>query len=139
MAIHKKTRRWTRSFGLVMNGARRHSRGKVLPIPMSQARILDGKQLAGQIRAELAERISQGLSQGGNRPGLATILVGADPASQVYVRFKRRACEECGIANFHEELPGDISPQALLAAIQKLNDNSEVHGILLQLPPPQGA
>lgn len=105
---------------------------------MTSARLLDGKKLAAQVRKDLAQQISLGLAAGLARPGLATVLVGEDSASQVYVRSKRKACEECGIANFHEELPAKISPAALLEVIQALNENEGVHGILLQLPLPAG-
>ncbi|TAH38536.1 MAG: bifunctional methylenetetrahydrofolate dehydrogenase/methenyltetrahydrofolate cyclohydrolase FolD [Planctomycetota bacterium] len=102
------------------------------------ARILDGKALAARLRAELRTRIETGLAAGRPRPGLATVLVGDDPASHVYVRNKRKACEEVGIANVHHELAAATPPAALLALLRALNADPAVHGILLQLPLPAG-
>ena len=102
------------------------------------AQILDGKALASQVRKELKSRVSEGVQNGLPQPGLATLLVGDDPASHVYVKFKRRACEEVGFQNFHIELPSDTSQADLLDKIEELNQNSEVHGILVQLPLPKG-
>lgn len=104
----------------------------------STAQILDGKALAARVRAELKEQIAAGVAAGLARPGLATVIVGEDPASQVYVRNKRRACEEVGMANFHTELPADAGQAAVLAEVAALNANPEVHGILVQLPLPRG-
>ena len=104
----------------------------------TQAKILDGKLLSAQVRAQIAEQISAGLAAGKPRPGLATVLVGDDPASHVYVRNKRRACDETGMKNFHIELPADVGQAALLEEIHKLNNDPEVHGILVQLPLPKG-
>jgi methylenetetrahydrofolate dehydrogenase (NADP+)/methenyltetrahydrofolate cyclohydrolase len=102
------------------------------------ARIMDGKALAAQIRAELKQQISQACEQGQARPGLAVVLVGADPASAVYVRNKVKACEEAGIASFHYAYPADLSQAELLEKIAELNGDAAVHGILVQLPlPPQ--
>lgn len=102
------------------------------------ARILDGKALAREIRAELKVDIGAAVTQGRPRPGLATVLVGEDPASQVYVRNKRRACEEVGMANFHVELPADADQPTVLHHLSELNRNPDVHGILVQLPLPRG-
>jgi len=104
----------------------------------TQAQILDGKQLSAQVRAEIAEQITAGLAAGKPRPGLATVLVGDDPASHIYVRNKRRACDETGMKNFHIELPEGVGQAALLDQIHKLNQDNEVHGILVQLPLPKG-
>lgn len=104
----------------------------------SPAQILDGKALAARVRAELASEISAGLAAGKARPGLATVIVGADPASQVYVRNKRRACEEIGMANFHTEFPAEVGQAALIQEVERLNADPEVHGILVQLPLPKG-
>lgn len=101
------------------------------------ASILDGKALAAKTRAELKSAVDQSLSNGGPRPGLATVLVGDDPASHVYVKFKRRACEEVGFNNFHIELPSSTQQDELLEKISQLNENPEVHGILIQLPLPK--
>jgi methylenetetrahydrofolate dehydrogenase (NADP+) / methenyltetrahydrofolate cyclohydrolase len=104
----------------------------------TQAQILDGKQLSAQVRAQIGEQISAGLAAGKARPGLATVLVGDDPASHIYVRNKRRACDETGMKNFHIELPEGVGQAALLEQIHKLNQDDEVHGILVQLPLPKG-
>jgi methylenetetrahydrofolate dehydrogenase (NADP+) / methenyltetrahydrofolate cyclohydrolase len=96
------------------------------------ARIIDGKAVAARIRAEVAreiERIDV-------TPGLATVLVGDDPASAVYVRMKREDSAEVGIESFHHEPPGDVSQGELADLIASLNDDERVHGILLQLPLP---
>ncbi|HEX9794031.1 MAG TPA: bifunctional methylenetetrahydrofolate dehydrogenase/methenyltetrahydrofolate cyclohydrolase FolD [Planctomycetota bacterium] len=102
------------------------------------ARILDGKALAAQVRSDLRVTVAQGIAAGLPQPGLATVLVGEDPASHVYVRNKRRACEETGLANFHEALPAETSQALLLARIAALNADPRVHGILVQLPLPAG-
>ncbi len=100
------------------------------------ASILDGKALAARIREELRIRVAAGLDEGRPRPGLATVLVGEDPASQIYVRNKRRACEAAGFANHHLQFPGDSTQEDLLQRIAALNRDPEVHGILIQLPLP---
>ncbi|NQU49601.1 MAG: bifunctional methylenetetrahydrofolate dehydrogenase/methenyltetrahydrofolate cyclohydrolase, partial [Planctomycetes bacterium] len=102
------------------------------------AQILDGKQLSAQVRAQIGEQIQAGMAAGKARPGLATVLVGDDPASHIYVRNKRRACDETGMQNFHIELAEDVGQAALLQQIVELNQNPEVHGILVQLPLPKG-
>lgn len=102
------------------------------------ARILDGKALAARLRQELAQEVTAAVASGKPRPGLATIIVGEDPASQVYVRNKRRACEEVGFANFHVELAADAGQQAVLDEVDRFNAAPEVHGILVQLPLPKG-
>ena len=104
----------------------------------SSAQILDGKALAARVRQELRDQIDAGMAAGRARPGLATVIVGEDPASQVYVRNKRRACEEVGMANFHTEMPADAGQEALLAEVARLNAEEAVHGILVQLPLPRG-
>lgn len=102
------------------------------------ARILDGKQLAQQIRSELAEEIIEFIQNNGAVPCLAAVLVGDDPASEVYVRNKRKACEAVGIESQLHRLAADASQDDLLKLISKLNKDAEVHGILVQLPlPPQ--
>jgi len=101
------------------------------------AKRIDGKALATQIREELRARVVK-LSDRGRRPGLAVILVGEDPASQVYVKNKVKACLEVGIASFEHRLAGDTSEASLLALIDRLNADPAVSGILVQLPvPPQ--
>jgi len=100
------------------------------------ARILDGKSLASQVRAKV-KRDVETLSQRGIRPGLAVILAGDDPASRVYVRNKVRACEETGVRSQLFELPASVSEEALIDRVLSLDDDEEVHGILVQLPLPK--
>ncbi len=100
------------------------------------ARIIDGKGVAADIRRAVAERIRERTARGLPRPGLAVILVGDDPASRVYVRNKRNACREAGIASFEHDLPADTTQEALLALIDRLNADEAVDGILVQLPLP---
>jgi methylenetetrahydrofolate dehydrogenase (NADP+) / methenyltetrahydrofolate cyclohydrolase len=97
------------------------------------ARIIDGKAVAQRVRARVAEEVA-GL---GRKPGLATILVGDDPASAVYVRMKREDSAEVGIESFHHEPGSDVAPDELAALIRSLNEDQRVHGILLQLPLPE--
>ena len=101
------------------------------------AKIIDGKAIAQEIQAEVAKKIKARISEGLRAPGLATILVGQDPASHIYVRNKRRACDETGIKSFHHELAGDISQQTLLELIDTLNANKDIDGILVQSPLPK--
>ena len=101
------------------------------------ARILDGKALAGTVRAE-QKAMAADLAARGERPGLAAVLVGNDPASRVYIRNKVRACEETGLHSEVHELPASISEAALLERIHALNADPRVHGILVQLPLPAG-
>jgi len=100
------------------------------------ARLLDGKQTAAAIRAEVAAHIARRRHQGFPPPGLAAVLVGDNPASQVYVRNKHKACQEVGITSWVHQLPADISQAGLLDFLQQLNADSQVHGILVQLPLP---
>ncbi len=100
------------------------------------ARRLDGKQLAQTMQAEIAEETAK-LLHHGIRPGLAAVLVGDNPASQIYVRNKRRACDKAGIASFLHELPAGTSEAELLELIDRLNADPAVHGILVQLPLPK--
>jgi methylenetetrahydrofolate dehydrogenase (NADP+) / methenyltetrahydrofolate cyclohydrolase len=102
------------------------------------ATLLDGKALAQVIRRETADGVSALLQAGGIRPGLAAVLVGSDPGSQIYVRNKRKACEEVGIASWLHELPASTTQTELLDLLAHLNTDPRVHGILVQLPlPPQ--
>lgn len=102
------------------------------------ARLIDGKQLAAELKARVREAIATRISAGGSRPGLAVVKVGDDPASQVYVRGKRRACEEVGIVSLAHDLPAATSQHELLGLIDRLNADEGVDGILVQLPlPPQ--
>ncbi len=100
------------------------------------AQIIDGKAIAAQVRASLRDRVSERIATGLRRPGLAVVLVGTDPASEVYVRGKRRDCEDVGILSKAFDLPSDISQRKLLDLIDRLNDDAELDGILVQLPLP---
>ncbi len=100
------------------------------------ARIIDGKGVAAALRKALAARVAAFTARHGRAPGLAVLLVGSDAASQVYVRSKRRACEEVGMASFAHDLPADATEADLLALIERLNADPAVDGILLQLPLP---
>ena len=102
------------------------------------AKILDGKAVAAKERAKSAARAADFVSKYGRAPGLAVVKVGEDPASAVYVRNKRKACEECGIASFAHDLPATTTREELLALIKALNLDDAVDGILLQLPLPMG-
>jgi methylenetetrahydrofolate dehydrogenase (NADP+) / methenyltetrahydrofolate cyclohydrolase len=102
------------------------------------ARIIDGKAIAAKIRGEQKERILRLQQQHGVRPGLAVILVGSDPASQVYVRNKVAACKDVGIRSELVEMPVTATQDQLLSRIDALNTDPTIHGILVQLPlPPQ--
>lgn len=101
----------------------------------SPARILDGKALAARIREGLKKEVAK-LAAEGCPPGLAVILVGEDPASQVYVRNKQRACEELGIRSWKHHLPADTSQKDLVQLVEEINADPAVHGILVQLPLP---
>ena len=100
------------------------------------ARILDGKSLAAQLRAAVKRQV-EALAQRGIRPGLAVLLAGDNPASRVYVRNKVRACEETGVRSELYELPASVSEEALIDRLLALNDDPDVHGILVQLPLPK--
>lgn len=100
------------------------------------ARLLDGKRIADELINDLRRQVRQRLAAGEAAPGLAVILVGADPASAVYVRNKRRACERIGFRSFDFDLPADTSEAELRALIDRLNADPAVNGILVQLPLP---
>ena len=102
------------------------------------AAIIDGKQIAAEIREGVAKVVEKMVAEGGPRPGLATVLVGDNPASHTYVRMKRKACAEAGIESFHHELPADASQKTVEDLVNKLNKDPKVHGILVQLPLPAG-
>jgi methylenetetrahydrofolate dehydrogenase (NADP+) / methenyltetrahydrofolate cyclohydrolase len=102
------------------------------------ATIIDGKEVAARVRANVARDVAEFRERTGRVPGLATILVGEDPASEVYVRNKRKQSVEAGIADHHQHLPADASQDEVAAAIAECNNNPEVSGILLQLPVPEG-
>ena len=100
------------------------------------ANIIDGKAISAQIREEIAQKVSAYAERTGKRPGLAVIIVGENPASQVYVRNKKRACEQVGFNSWVYEMPESTTQTELNALIDKLNADTEVHGILVQLPLP---
>lgn len=102
------------------------------------ATILDGKQLAGQIREELRSEVAEFVAAGGQTPTLAAVLVGADPASEVYVRNKVKACAQVGMQSREFRLPADVPQDELLALVRRLNEQRDepVHGILVQTPLP---
>ena len=99
--------------------------------------IIDGKTIAESLRSEIKDRVAERTSKGLPMPGLATILVGEDPASQVYVRSKHRACEEAGMKSLGFNLPADTPQEKIEAIIKELNLDKNVHGILVQLPLPK--
>lgn len=99
--------------------------------------LIDGKAVSHTVRDEVARQVKAFTAATGVVPGLATILVGADPASQVYVRNKIKATEGCGMTSFHYDLPETTSEESLLQRIDALNADPRVHGILVQLPLPR--
>lgn len=101
------------------------------------AQLIDGKAVASVLKTEIREKIQAKMAEGKRRPGLAVILVGEDPASTIYVRSKRLACEEVGIKSFYHGLSADIKEEELIALIHKLNHDIDVDGILLQSPLPK--
>src|SRR3989339_105259 len=101
------------------------------------AEIIDGKKLSAQVREQL-KRDAAALKSKGIEPGLATILVGDDPASRVYVSSKIKACAEIGIRSFHFPLPANSTEEEIIACISRCNSDMRIHGILLQLPLPAG-
>ncbi|MCC5795395.1 MAG: bifunctional methylenetetrahydrofolate dehydrogenase/methenyltetrahydrofolate cyclohydrolase FolD [Chromatiales bacterium] len=100
------------------------------------AQLIDGKAIAGRIRQSIGETIRSRLAGGLRAPGLAVVLVGSDPASQIYVRNKRAACEEAGIIARDHDLPADTPQEALFELIDQLNADPAIDGILVQLPLP---
>lgn len=100
------------------------------------AKILDGKAIATQIRQHIKTKIDKRLLEGLRAPGLAVIMVGEDPASQIYVHNKRKACQEVGIISMAYDLPVQTTETELMTLIDELNENSAIDGILLQLPLP---
>lgn len=101
------------------------------------AKIIDGKLISAQIREEIAEKVKEYNTRTGKLPGLAVVIVGENPASQVYVRNKKKACEQVGFNSWVYEMPESTTQEELNALIDKLNDDCEVHGILVQLPLPK--
>jgi methylenetetrahydrofolate dehydrogenase (NADP+)/methenyltetrahydrofolate cyclohydrolase len=102
------------------------------------ASIIDGRAAAQRVRAEVARDVEQLVSETGRRPGLATILVGDDPASEIYVRNKRRVSQEVGIADHHRQLSAQATQAEVAGVIDGCNASPDVSGILLQLPVPEG-
>ncbi|TET85769.1 MAG: bifunctional methylenetetrahydrofolate dehydrogenase/methenyltetrahydrofolate cyclohydrolase FolD [Anaerolineales bacterium] len=100
--------------------------------------VIDGKAIAAELRKEVAKGVEQLIAAGASPPGLATVLVGENPASQTYVRMKRKACAEANIESFGYELSADTSQEEVENLIKDLNADSKVHGILVQLPLPAG-
>ncbi len=99
---------------------------------------IDGKAVADEVRSEVRSEVPEFRRRFGVAPGLATVLVGDDPASATYVRNKRKACAECGIESLHHELDASTSQDELLALVKQLNARPDAHGILVQLPLPAG-
>lgn len=102
------------------------------------AELLDGKAIAEEIRSKVKLVVESRVKEGKSVPGLATILVGENPASQVYVRSKHKACQEAGIQSFGFDLPATASQEEVESLVKKLNLDPKVHGILVQLPLPSG-
>ena len=101
------------------------------------ARIIDGKAISASVRQEVAEQTKTFIEATGITPHLAAVLVGDDPASQVYVRNKERACEKAGLKSTLHRLSADTTQEELLNLVQQLNADVSVHGILVQLPLPE--
>jgi len=101
--------------------------------------LIDGKKISADKRAEIKQRVEEIKKRTGAVPGLATILVGDDPASRVYINSKIKACEAAGIKSFHIGMPADSSKETIISRIKELNDNPETDGILLQLPLPDNS
>jgi 5,10-methylene-tetrahydrofolate dehydrogenase/methenyl tetrahydrofolate cyclohydrolase len=102
------------------------------------AQIIDGNAIAAQLREKVAEEVQQMIAEGLPKPGLAAVLVGENPASQVYVRMKRKACEKAGLESFGYTLPATASQAEVENLVKELNAKPEVNGILVQLPLPDG-
>lgn len=103
-----------------------------------QAQLIDGKVIAQNVRQDVASYVSRAVAANKRAPGLAVVLVGSDPASQVYVNNKRKACDEVGFVSKSYDLPATTSQEELLALIDELNNAEEIDGILVQLPLPAG-
>ena len=101
------------------------------------ARLLDGKKIAQELRAQIKERVDRRLREGRRPPGLAVLKVGHEAAAEVYVRNKRQACSEAGFCSFDYDLPLDTTQEKLLSLIDQMNDHPGVDGILVQLPLPK--
>ncbi len=108
-----------------------------MPDTGGRARLIDGTAVARRVREEVARGVEKLVAAGGVAPGLATVLIGDDPASEVYVRSKRRLCVEAGMRDLHRHLPGDVDQESAAALIDELAADPAVSGILLQLPTPK--
>lgn len=102
------------------------------------AKLIDGKAIAETIREDVKKQVTDRLEKGLIAPGLATVIVGNNPASKVYVRMKHKACEEAGILSIGHELPANTPQEDVEALVRDLNNNPKIHGILVQLPLPAG-
>ena len=102
------------------------------------AKIIDGRAVAKEVRDAVAADVAAMVAEGKNPPGLATVLVGENPASQVYVSMKHKACEKAGIKSIGHVLPATATQEEVEKMVKDLNDDPEVHGILVQLPLPDG-
>ena len=102
------------------------------------AKKIDGRAIAQEVRDAVKADVAAMVAEGKKPPGLATVLVGEDPASQVYVRMKHRACEEAGIRSIGHKLPASSTQEDVEGLVKELNEDSDVHGILVQLPLPDG-
>jgi methylenetetrahydrofolate dehydrogenase (NADP+) / methenyltetrahydrofolate cyclohydrolase len=102
------------------------------------AKIIDGKAIAEALREEVQKSVRERISKGLPAPGLATVIIGDNPASKVYVRMKQKACQEAGILSVGHELPRDADQEEVEALVRKLNADPKIHGILVQLPLPAG-
>jgi len=100
------------------------------------SKLIDGKQIAKEIRVELKKEVDALKEKTGKVPGLAVVLVGEDPASATYVRMKGKACEEAGFLSRTHRLSENTTQKELLDLVKQLNDDDEIHGILVQLPLP---
>ncbi len=102
------------------------------------AKLIDGKAIAEQLREDVKQQVKERTTKALPIPGLATVIIGDNPASKVYVRMKQKACQEAGILSIGHELPPEASQEEVEALIQELNQDPKIHGILVQLPLPAG-
>ncbi|MRI13019.1 bifunctional methylenetetrahydrofolate dehydrogenase/methenyltetrahydrofolate cyclohydrolase FolD [Vibrio cholerae] len=121
----------------ICDNARKNFRSKPVRKVMT-AQNIDGTLISQTVRSEVAARVKARVQAGLRAPGLAVVLVGEDPASQVYVGSKRRACEEVGFVSKSFDLPATASEEALLSLVEELNNDPQIDGILVQLPLPAG-
>ncbi len=103
---------------------------------VATARIIDGRAISAEVRARVAAEVAEYSAHNGRTPSLATVIVGEDPASHIYVANKHRACEEAGMRSVHYDLPADTSEAGLIELVLALGADQDVDGILVQLPPP---